>query len=430
MKSRLVSIVLAAAMLAGLCACRKTTANEMKLLRTEGAAHVSDENRVEQKIRENMNLYTGYEIGTEESSFAWINLDSVKLLTLNESSDAVLEKDGRKLRVVLQSGDMFFCVLEDLGDDEALELKTGNMSMAIRGTCGIVRVLSERESQLVLLEGKVTVSDTAGMVRQDVETGQVLNLYVKDDGTASLTLREIRSDDILDFAREYIDEDTQIQEKIEDGGGTVDYTDMEVYPSTEPHPVIQLTEAQAMEIYADVIETARDALQKKRSGKDIQHSHPDFPFIYVNAEWLYTLYDVNLDGAPELLIGRTDEAHTGTILTDCWTTDGITPIRVKETYLSSGYLEITANGYLVEYRGIAFNDWWYCSIDPFGKHSAYHEKAHLWAIGDISHPESCLYTYEDNRALLDNATEAEYQAFIDAYYPRVPIDSLSWHSLA
>ena len=115
MEKRIICILLIVSMLCGLCACGKTaSASEMKLVKTEGSAHVSDENRVEQSIQENMNLYNGYGVGTEEHSFAWMNLDLVKLLKLNESSNAVLEKDGRKLKIVLQSGDMFFCVLEEL----------------------------------------------------------------------------------------------------------------------------------------------------------------------------------------------------------------------------------------------------------------------------------------------------------------------------
>lgn len=437
MEKRIISMLLIVSMLCGLCACGKTaSANEMKLVKTEGAARVTDEKRVEQRIQENMNLYSGYGVRTEEHSFAWMNLDFVKLLKLNESSNAVLEKDGRKLTVVLQSGDMFFCVLEELEKDESLTLETGNMSMAIRGTCGIVRVLSDRESLLVLLEGKVTVSDTAGTVRQDVETGQVLNLYVEDDGTANLTLREIRSDDILDFAREYIDEDTRIQEKIEDGGGTLDFSSELNALFPEPRQFLNLTNEQAMVFYSEVIENARNTLLNMRNSDDLTHHlhWGEFEGMLASAEWSYALYDVNKDGAPELLFGRLYNSEF--LIEDCWTTNGTEARRVTERYLAGG-LVITANGCIVEYRDpLIYVDWWYSFIDPFYRNQAYHDIAHIEAVIDPLHPDSFVYNftaggwYSPRTTLLENATKEELLAFIDENCPRIPEASLDWQPLA
>ena len=435
MKKRIISMLLVVSMLCGLCACGKTaSANEMKLVKTEGAARVTDEKRVEQRIQENMNLYSGYGVRTEEHSFAWMNLDFVKLLKLNESSNAVLEKDGRKLKVVLQSGDMFFCVLEELEKDESLTLETGNISMAIRGTCGIVRVLSDRESQLVLLEGKVTVTDTAGTVRQEVETGQVLNLYTEDDGTASVTLREVRSGDILDFAREYIGEDIRIQDKIQSGGGTVDF------PEEEPVPVTSLTEEQAMEVYADVIACAKalnagsydpEAGYAVHSG-NVKKVLGQWSENY-EVKWQYVIYDVNHDDFPELLMGFTGKTtyRDGMRIQGCWTTDGTTPIFILA---GKEYLEITSNGYVVNCwntyaNAIIIDNWdvYPISTDPNWK---YYENcaAYVRTVSASGWPnmEPVLVSIGGDEYQQDNV---EYQTFANELYPFIPAESLDWHPL-
>ena len=73
-----------------LCGCGKgggtADAKTMKLTRTEGTAHVSDENRQDKPIYENMNLYSGYAVGTEQASFAWIDLDALKILEMDQES--------------------------------------------------------------------------------------------------------------------------------------------------------------------------------------------------------------------------------------------------------------------------------------------------------------------------------------------------------
>lgn len=466
MEKRIISMLLIVSMLCSLCACGKSaSANEMKLVKTEGTAHVSDDKQQEQSIHENMNLYDGYLVGTAENSFAWMNLDFVKLLKLNESSNAVLEKDGRKLKVVLQSGDMFFCVLEELEKDESLTLETGNMSMAIRGTCGIVRVLSGRESQLVLLEGKVTVTDTAGMVRQDVETGQVLNLYVEDDRTANLTLREIRSDDILDFAREYIYEDTRIQDKIQSGGGTT----AGILPSYEAGGLTEPTGAEAVEVYGSLLECYRKMLAGETSVSfdggyvSFDDGHSESLFSYdaslvsvtsynyancpqyqgdaangITAEdtaalqnWQYAFYDFNSDGFPELLIADST-LEDGYGIRTCWTTDGYQVMEVCNA-MDNSTLRFTTNGYCEVYRPHTYGDtadgWTFYLIHPYpgvgytyeASATCYYDTGKIWR---------CMITSGfENTVLLDTEDVSEFKAYIQGHYPLIVDTSFSWQPL-
>ena len=440
MMSRLISTVLAAAILFSMCACsKKTSANEMKLVKTEGSAHVSDENRVEQKIRENMNLYTGYGIGTEESSLAWINLDSAKLLTLNESSEAVLEKDGRKLRVVLQSGDMFFCVLEDLGDDESLTLETGNMSMAIRGTCGVYRAVSEQQSQLVLLEGEVSIADSSGEVEHTASTGQAIDLYVETDGSVTVSTRSVTNGDVPDYVIQAIQENDDIREKILSGGGTADY----------------MTEAQMMEIYGGVI----SCLQKMLAGTIDIHSNDSFLQYYWDLDnivsynladcphysgldahgftaenpaalqnWRYAFLDINADGFPELLISDST-LEDGYGIRDCWTTDGTQALHVTSAR-DNDWLELAANGYLVRHSAAILEQWEYYTVEPYA-YAAYAERSEnpFPDFGGAWNHWTVTDRVQDT-TLLDTMEEAEYLAFLQANFPPIADTSLTWRPLS
>lgn len=108
-----------------------------------------------------MNLYNGYGVGTEKESYDWILLDETKLVKMNQLSRTSIEQDGKKLKVILEEGDLFFCVSEELKEDEELTFETENMSLSIRGTCGIVRyhrnlcyvAILEGEAELQLMNG-------------------------------------------------------------------------------------------------------------------------------------------------------------------------------------------------------------------------------------------------------------------------------------
>lgn len=192
------------------------TASEMKLVETAGAVNVTDGNSTEQPVLENMNLYSGYRIGTEAVSYAWIDLDETKLLKMDQNSHAEFEKNGRKLKVILDAGSMFFCVLEDLEEDEALEFETPNatnMAMAVRGTVGIVKVVSDTESQVVLLEGSVSLENGNGSSIY-LQAGEVGGFAIDENGQTSEIKRSMTNDDVPTFVMDMMQGNEAIQNKI------------------------------------------------------------------------------------------------------------------------------------------------------------------------------------------------------------------------
>ena len=80
------------------------TAANIQLTKTEGTVTVSKSNGKAVSTRANMRLYNGYNVTTEAESYAWINLDSTKLMKLDASSSVEVRKNGSKLEVNVKSG--------------------------------------------------------------------------------------------------------------------------------------------------------------------------------------------------------------------------------------------------------------------------------------------------------------------------------------
>ena len=188
-------------------------ASSMHLVRTQGTVSVQDGEGEETPIRENLSLYDGHNVNTQTQSYAWIDLDKVKLTKMDESSDVTVHKNGKKLELVVNAGSLFFNVIEPLQDDESMEIRSSNMVVGIRGTCGWVELVRENCMRLYLLEGEVhcAVRNEAGeeLVSKTVTPGQMAEL-VYDGENSSITVTEFSS--IPDFVRTELDQMEQPQE--------------------------------------------------------------------------------------------------------------------------------------------------------------------------------------------------------------------------
>ncbi len=179
-------IMIIALLLTG-CGGGEGVASAMQLIRTEGAVGVSDEKGESVPLMENLSLYGGYRLGTEEESHAWIDLDAVKLAKMDEESEIEIQKEGKDLEILVNSGGLFFYVAEPLGEDETLNIRTSTMLVGIRGTCGWVQVVDESHMQVFILEGTVecTVTDpeSGESKTESVSAGEKaeLALYQEED---------------------------------------------------------------------------------------------------------------------------------------------------------------------------------------------------------------------------------------------------------
>ena len=137
-------------------------ASTMRLARAEGCVFLKDEAGTELSFRENMRLYSGNTVETEADSRAGISLDETKSITLDEDSFVKLHQDGKKLKINLENGAMYFSVYQPLTFDEQFEIETSTMVLGIRGTSGYVETISPTVSKVILTSGHVVIKAASG----------------------------------------------------------------------------------------------------------------------------------------------------------------------------------------------------------------------------------------------------------------------------
>lgn len=209
---------LIAAMLMLLTACGKNTAATIRLMKTEGNVHVSNDSGQDVETQENLPIYSGYGIDTASASYAWMNLDDTKLAKMDEDSAIQIQKAGKDLEIQVEQGGLFFHVTEPLTEDETMNIRTSTMSVGIRGTCGWVVAPDPEHMTLYLLEG--TVECIAGENTATATAGQMAVMTA--DGEVTVT--GFYQEDIPDFVWEELAENadlTQAAEQLEKMGNAV-----------------------------------------------------------------------------------------------------------------------------------------------------------------------------------------------------------------
>ena len=95
---RLTALALSLALLLTSCS-GGASATSMHLRKTEGTVGVSDGEGKELTPKGNLGLYSGYGVDTQTESYAWIDLDSVKLTKLDQDSEIAITKEGKELEI-------------------------------------------------------------------------------------------------------------------------------------------------------------------------------------------------------------------------------------------------------------------------------------------------------------------------------------------
>lgn len=200
MRKRILALTLALSLLLTACG-GGASATTMRLRKAEGTVGVSDGEGKDVEPRDDLGLYSGYGVDTQTESYAWIDLDSVKLTKLDQDSEIAITKEGKKLEVEVKSGSLFFNVTEPLADDETMNIRTSTMMVGIRGTCGWVT-----QDTAALLEGTVEV--TAGEQSVTISAGEMAVLTA--DGT--LEVQSFYQENIPAFIQDENLEETILEE--------------------------------------------------------------------------------------------------------------------------------------------------------------------------------------------------------------------------
>lgn len=219
----------ALAMVLSACGSR-IQATTMHLKRTEGLVGVADSTGQPVAPRDELSLFSGYSVDTGPESFAWVDLDSVKLTKLDEESAIEITKNGRALEIEVKSGSLFFNITEPLEEDESLTIRCSTMVVGIRGTCGWVQMLDEKNMNIALLEGKVEC--TAKDQRASVSAGEIA-LLSEEPEQGEITIQELTAEDVPAFVGAEVA--VSIPETPPDDGGGPEEPDEPDEPD-EPEP--------------------------------------------------------------------------------------------------------------------------------------------------------------------------------------------------
>lgn len=209
---QIVALLTAAALFLASCGSSATAA-AMSLAKAVGSVSIADGDGKSVPVSEDRSLYSGYQVGTEAKSHAWISLDDVKLVKMDEESAIELRKENRNLEIFVNSGQLFFNITEPLEEDETLDIRTSTMTVGIRGTCGWVSVLEEGHMQVCILEGKVHCEVTDPVSGQsaeaEVSAGERADIYIYSEGeegaACEIVKSRLRRSDIPDFVLEEVD---------------------------------------------------------------------------------------------------------------------------------------------------------------------------------------------------------------------------------
>jgi len=202
---------------------------KIRLVKTEGSVTIQKSSGKSITFQENMRLYSGYKITTKAAGYAWLSLDDTKAVKLSERSSLEVRAsaDGKKLELMLISGELLFNVSEPLKDDESLTFCTPNTVNGIRGTNGIISVIGPFHSRIRLLTGRMEslVTDfVSGLTRETaLVAGETADFYVYQNRTGGEPCEIVKSnttpDDIPGFAMVEFSEDPSLTERIYEESG-------------------------------------------------------------------------------------------------------------------------------------------------------------------------------------------------------------------
>jgi hypothetical protein len=285
MKKR-ISFLLALALLLTSCgggsgAAATATAATMHLRRTEGTVSVADGEGKSVKPTKDLGLFSGYGVDTQAESYAWIDLDEVKLTKLDQNSEVEIQKEDKRLTIEVKSGSLFFNVTEPLAEDESLEIRCSTMVVGIRGTCGWVT-----DKTAALLEGVVTV--TAGEQEVTISAGEMAVMTAE----GALEVKPLSADSIPDFVREEQEEDSALVEeevKADSDSG------IDVLASVDPlYRRDMYTYSRMLHYNADGVltnETEYFPDEQGRIGREVSHASNPNTGMEVTLETIYIYND-------------------------------------------------------------------------------------------------------------------------------------------
>lgn len=195
----------------------------MKLSMIQGTVAVLDVANRPKKATENMQILSGYNIATNMASYAWINLDSSKLVKLDALSKVKVTKDKKNMTLDVSAGKVFIDMSKDFEKDESLILRTSNVIASIKGKTSAEVDVKNGNTTIVGLDGKMDC------VVIDVSTGQLKQVTVlpgkkseiqSNASKTSIVTRSATKSDISGFSKLQIAQNSLLEQRIIEASGS------------------------------------------------------------------------------------------------------------------------------------------------------------------------------------------------------------------
>ena len=197
----------------------KISATTMRLLRIQGTVTLQSGGK-KKDIIDNLKLNSGDLLATEAASLASIALDDTKMITLEETSEAEFNQDGKKLDLNLKKGSLYFEVSKKLQADETFEIRTSTMVAAIRGTSGYIFVQKDGNDGILITDGEVEVTginDVTGETKKiTVKAGMMVKVFLYDElgNSVDFEKHDPKEEDLPDEVIAYLIGHEELLEKV------------------------------------------------------------------------------------------------------------------------------------------------------------------------------------------------------------------------
>ena len=321
----------------------RLTATTMSLTKTEGTVNILSDKGKTIPPADGMKLYSGYGMNTQPVSYAWLNLDRVKLVKMDENSEIDIQKKKHDLEIFVRSGALFFHVAEPLDDDETMNIRTSTMLVGIRGTCGWVNAESDTHAQVYLLEGKVTVTATSGGGEEvTVSAGEMAEITVTETGETEITVTGFPETEVPGFILTELEQDDELSRAILEASG------LDVL---NPPSAAEL----AREAYDRVLDEYRRlpyvdiwSGQWENIDWDAYRYIHNGLVTFDNKRAGYAYYDIDKNGTEELFVGSYEGYLSGFRWNALYTFDGTDAVSLA-MQVDEGSYEILQDGMFLLY---------------------------------------------------------------------------------
>ncbi|WP_352397475.1 FecR domain-containing protein [[Clostridium] aminophilum] len=161
-----------------------------------------------------MRLEIGDVVKTDRDTVVYLRIDEDKNLRLSADSSVSVTEAGRdRIRIQVESGELFVNVENKLEDHEKMEFSAGSTTMSIRGTSLDIGYTDEDGLLLMVTDGHVTVTEDGSELETMVNGGQMTEVE-PDDRTGEIRVENYEIGDLPNNVLVELKNDDALRERV------------------------------------------------------------------------------------------------------------------------------------------------------------------------------------------------------------------------